>query len=234
MVPTYGARSGGPAEVIPSTAPAAFADRMQTKAVPAHGPFFAAELARARAGSREALGHLFELARPYLMQIASAELARQLLAKNSVSDCLQDAFLEAQKDFASFTGRDECEFLGWLRRILLNNLADLRKRFATRTRDLSRELPLSAALASGPLVSNDLSPCDRVAAGEQARAVEEALAALPRNYQTVIRLRHDEDRSFAEIAHLMGKSTEDAARKLWARAVRTLQTTVAPYSPPEA
>ena|SRR5262245_24840713 len=207
---------------------------MGTIALAVERSTFATELRRARAGSREALGRLFELARPYLVQIAAAELAKHLLAKISVSDCLQDTFLEAQTDLVSFTGHNECEFLGWLRRILLHNLADLRKRFATRTRDLSRELPLSAALAAGPLVCNELSPFDRLAAREQARAVQEALAALPGTYRTVIRLRHEENRSFAEIAQLMGKPTEDAARKLWARAVRTLQTTVTSFSPPHA
>jgi RNA polymerase sigma-70 factor (ECF subfamily) len=207
---------------------------MHTSAVTANRSSFALELTQARNGSREALGHLFELARPYLLQIAAEELARTLFAKNSVLDCVQDAFLEAQRDFAAFTGDDEREFLGWLRRILLHNLADLRKRYATRTRDLSRELPLSAALASGPLVCNEPSPCDRLAEREQSHALEKALAALPRNYQTVIQLRNEQDRSFAEIARLMGKPTEDAARKLWIRAVRSLQTSVAPYSPPEA
>ena len=196
---------------------------MRNTAVMADGPSFTRELARARDGSREALGHLFELSRPYLLQIAAEELARTLVAKNSVLDCVQDAFLEAQRDFPAFTGDDEREFLGWLRRILLHNLADLRKRYATRTRDLSRELPLSAALASGPLVSNDPSPCDRLAAREQEHALEKALASLPGNYQTVIHLRNGQDRSFAEIARLMGKPTEDAARKLWGRAVVRLR-----------
>ena len=207
---------------------------MALPAVMTDGCPFAHELAHARAGSREALGRLFELARPYLLRIAAGEMSRTLLAKNSVPDSVQDTFLEAQRDFRTFSGDDETGFLGWLRRILLHNLADLRKRYRTGTRDLTRELPLSAALADGPIVANDPSPYEHLAGWEQSRALEEALAGLPRNYQTVIRLRHEENRSFAEIAQLMGKPTEDAARKLWTRAVRSLQTAVAPFFPTEA
>ena len=54
--------------------------------------------------------------------------------------------------------------------------------------------------------------------GGQAAVVERILARLPEDYRRVIELRIRKDRSFAEIAGLMGRSTA-AVRKLLSRAL---------------
>lgn len=180
-------------------------------------------LAAARQGSRDALGLLFEWCRPWLVRVAARELVHDRLAKTTAADCVQDTFLEAQRDFPHFTGGERAEFLSWLRRILLHNLSDHRRRFLTRTRDASLERPLSEVNASLPLVAQDEAPGEQVVAEEQARQLQSALANLPGVYRTVIRLRNEEGRSFAEIARLMHKPSEDAARKLWERALRSLR-----------
>src|SRR5205085_10617633 len=160
-------------------------------------------LVRARGGSLDALGQLFESCRPWLLNVAHRELHHDRKTKTSAADCVQDAFLEAQRDFVRFQGNDKGEFLNWLRRILLHNLADQRRRFSTHTRDISRERPLSEVTDSVPLVANELSPDDRVEAEEQATQLKSAISSLPGPYRQVIRLRFEEGRSFAEIARLM-------------------------------
>jgi RNA polymerase sigma-70 factor (ECF subfamily) len=183
-------------------------------------------LFEARGGSLDALGQLFESCRPWLLNAASRELHHDRKIKNSAGDCVQDAFLEAQRDFERFQGDDKGEFLNWLRRILLHNMADQRRRFSTHTRDVSLERPLSEVIESRPLVANELSPGDRVVAEEQAHELQSAISNLPGPYRLVIRLRFEEGRSFAEIARLMRKPSEDAARKLWERAMRTLRNAI--------
>jgi DNA-directed RNA polymerase specialized sigma24 family protein len=59
-------------------------------------------------------------------------------------------------------------------------------------------------------------------AHEQAEALEQALAGLPKDYRQVILLRYQEEHTFEEIGRLMNRSA-DAARKLWLRAVERLQ-----------
>src|SRR4051812_46159075 len=59
---------------------------------------------RARAGSHEALGQLLDGCRGYLLRIARDELDPRLQAKGGASDLVQETFLEAQRDFAAFTG----------------------------------------------------------------------------------------------------------------------------------
>src|SRR6516225_2042707 len=87
-------------------------------------PEAAPNLAAACAGSREAVGQALEACRGYLLLIAQRELGPQLQAKGGASDLVQETLLEACRDFARFQGDSEAELLQWLRRLLLNNLAD--------------------------------------------------------------------------------------------------------------
>src|SRR5437764_3357307 len=84
-------------------------------------------LPAARCGSREALGRALDACRRYLLLVADKELDAELQAKGGASDLVQQTFLEAQRDFARFHGDSEAELLAWLRRLLLNNLADFRR-----------------------------------------------------------------------------------------------------------
>src|SRR5262249_59553636 len=109
-------------------------------------------LPAARAGSREALGQALEECRGYLLLLAQRELDPALQPKGGASDLVQQTFLEAQKDFDRFQGDSEAEWLAWLRRLLLNNLANFTRSFrSTGKRQFEREVPLPAAGSSaGP------------------------------------------------------------------------------------
>src|SRR4051812_46570849 len=83
----------------------------------------------ARRGSPESLGFALEACRPYLVRIASEELAPELRAKGDASDLVQETFLDATRDFRGFTGRTAAEWRAWLRQIFFNNLHHLARRF---------------------------------------------------------------------------------------------------------
>src|SRR5262245_29910755 len=100
-------------------------------------------LPAARAGSRDALGQALDACRHYLLRIAQAGLDPDLRAKAGASDLVQETFLEAQRDFARFQGTSEAELLAWLRRLLLNNVANFTRRYReTAKRQTGREVPL--------------------------------------------------------------------------------------------
>jgi RNA polymerase sigma-70 factor (ECF subfamily) len=191
-----------------------------------HPDDLAGQLAAARAGDAAALGELFRACHGYLLLVARGTLAPELQAKGSPSDLVQETFLEAQRDFAHFHGTSEDELLAWLRRLLLNNVANFTRRFrGTDKRSVDREVPLGAAgsdhnLAAG-LQADTPSPGGRAVARETAAALQRALERLPEDYRRVILLRYQEERSFEEIAALLGR-TPNAARKLWARALERL------------
>ena len=46
-----------------------------------------------------------------------------LSSQEEAEDIVQETFFEAHRDFEQFRGQSEPEFLGWLRKILANNLA---------------------------------------------------------------------------------------------------------------
>jgi RNA polymerase sigma-70 factor (ECF subfamily) len=179
----------------------------------------------ARAGSREALGRLLQNCRPYLLLIANEELQADLQAKGGASDLVQDSFLEAQQGFEQFRGATEAEFLGWLRQILRNNVANFTRRYrGTAKRHASAEMPLTGKGGGAWAFDVDAgsTPSERVMAGERADAVRRALDRLPEDYRQVLLLRHQDQLPFEEIGRRMGRSV-NAAEKLFARAVHRIR-----------
>jgi RNA polymerase sigma-70 factor (ECF subfamily) len=184
-------------------------------------------LAAARAGSNEALGQALEASRRYLLQIANQLLDTDLQAKGGASDLVQEAFLEAHRDFAQFQGNSEAEFRAWLRQLLRHRLAKLARRFrGVQKRRLVREIPL-AGNDSGSGRENGLRACITSPSGqamehEQMLALRRALDQLPDDYRQVILLRYQDERSWEEIGQLMQRSA-NAVRLLWLRGIKRLQ-----------
>jgi RNA polymerase sigma-70 factor (ECF subfamily) len=184
-------------------------------------------LARARAGSLEAMGGAFERCRHYLLAIAERQLDPELRAKGGASDIVQETFLEAQRDFARFRGSSPEELRAWLRQVLLNNVGAFTRRFrATSKREVAREVALgdhnSSAGTDLGLAGSALSPSGLAIEREEAMALRQALERLPDEYRRVVVLRYQDGRSFEEIGRLTGRSA-DAARKLWSRAMERLR-----------
>jgi RNA polymerase sigma-70 factor (ECF subfamily) len=187
----------------------------------------ARRLSAARAGSREALGEALEACRCYLLGVADRELDDRLRAKGGASDLVQETFLEAQRDFARFDGQTEEELLAWLRQILRNNLANFARRYrGTDKRNADREVVLGGGNEAGgaapPLAAGTPTPSQQVSADEQRLELLRAIDRLPEDYRRILTLRYLEERAFDEIARLMGRS-DNAVRKLWARAVGLLE-----------
>src|SRR5262249_44876503 len=98
-------------------------------------------LAEARGGAADSLGQALEACRGYLLSIAQEALDPQLRAEGGAPDLVQETFLKAHRHFAHFHGTAEEEWLAWLRRLLLNNLADFRRLYhETQKRDAGLEL----------------------------------------------------------------------------------------------
>jgi RNA polymerase sigma-70 factor (ECF subfamily) len=177
---------------------------------------------QARQGARPALGQLLESCRDDLTAIARADLHRDLQAKYDAADLVQDTFMEAQRDFDRFRGECFPELRAWLRRILRNNILNLRRRYGpTGKRSTDREEPLHPAVPT-----QELTPSRIVMAQEQTDALRRAMERLPDSYLRVIVLRQREQMTFEQIGVALNRSAE-AARKLWVRAVELLQAELA-------
>ncbi|MEQ1903029.1 MAG: sigma-70 family RNA polymerase sigma factor [Pirellulaceae bacterium] len=183
----------------------------------------------ARNGDQDALGSLMEEYRDYLAVIAKYEIDRDLQAKMGASDMIQQTMLEAYEHFDQFRGASPEEFKGWLRQILINEFSRARKHyFKAQSRQVAREHRLNDSQIFQPAIPDHLNtPGTDALIREQSRALELAMAQLPENYQQVIRLRDWEDQSFPQIGEQM-KISEEAARKLWRRAIVKLESLLQP------
>jgi len=178
----------------------------------------------ARGGCRQSLDQLLLACRGYMLSVANDDLDTVLAPKLGASDIVQESMLEAHRDIQGFRGNSEAELLGWLRRIVKHNLHDVRRQYlGTEKRSVEREASIDREPALEPQQpSHNETPSRYLAGADEARRLNQAMATLNQDYQRVIQLRNWELRSFAEIGTELDRS-EDAARKLWARAVTALK-----------
>lgn len=200
---------------------------------PASGAGDVAELlASARAGSGDSLGRLLSLYANYLKLIAGTQMDPRLRARVTPSDVVQDTFFEAHRDFAKFRGASPAEFIGWVRRILVNNVhrvveqhlhadkRDLRREVSLE--ELGRRIDRSTANLDTLLAVRGDSPSTCAARHEQELLLADALAELAPDHRTVIELRHLQGLPFEDVAARMERSS-GAVRMLWIRALQSLR-----------
>lgn len=176
----------------------------------------------ARGGCNDALGELLNGCRQYLLLTANRMLDPHLRGKLGASDLVQETLHEAHRDFDHFQGISEDELLAWLRHILLNNLADVGRRYRSAKRQITREVSFQASLAEQPrTVARESSPPAFAIYRERHAALMRALDQLSGPARDVIQWRNYERCSFEEIGRRLGRSAE-AARKVWVRALEQL------------
>ena len=189
-------------------------------------------LADARAGRKECLGSLLQLYRNYLHLLARTQIDLYLQRSVNPSDVVQETFLRASRNFDQFRGDSEQEFIGWLRSILLHELARVVERqLRTQKRDARKEISLqqraaaldrSSAVIDAALISQVSSPSAQAQRRESVSVVADQLARLSPDHHEVIVLRNLHGLSFDEVARRMGRSP-GAVRALWLRALEQLR-----------
>ncbi len=178
---------------------------------------------RANNGDAEALGSMIIACHIYMIRIDQREIPLALRSKFDAVDLVQETSLRAHRDFSAFAGTTRGEFRRWLRRILLNNLAMVRRQYEqTDKRRVSRESHADVAEAAIAPLDGHTAPGAWLIQSEQQQRLKESLSRLPDRMQQVIRLRSREHIAFAEIGERLGRSA-GAARKLWVRAIARLQ-----------
>jgi RNA polymerase sigma-70 factor, ECF subfamily len=168
---------------------------------------------------QDALGHLLEFYRPYLLRLAEAWTESDLRPRFSASDAVQESLLAAATAFDRFQGTTEREFRKWLVTILRHQLVDGRRLHkGAEKRNLHRDQPLAS----------DVQPAvvggDSVEQVETQEAIERLLCAieqLPEAQRKVVRARYLQGLSFEEIASRQSVSREWVRRR-WKEAVHDL------------
>lgn len=189
-------------------------------------------IARIRDGDETRLGELLTLYRNYLGVLANSQLDRKLRARVSPSDVVQETMLEAHRDFAQFRGSSEREFIGWLRKILVHNLARLIERHVRASkRDVRRDVSLANLRASfdrsamsleAGLVDDRDTPSTDALRRERAVLLADVMNELSDDHREVLMLRNIRGLKFRDVAAMMER-TEAATKMLWTRAIKRLR-----------
>lgn len=193
-------------------------------------PVDAEMLERAQQGDQDALGRLLRHCRPYLSILASRNLDPIMSARLSGSDLVQQACLEAIRDFKNFRGHSIKEFTVWLNQILTHKVLEAtRVHIVAQKRSVYRERsPNDSKTADDgqDLVSiSQSSPSSRAMRGERAIVLANAMADLPENQLEAVRLRYIEGWSLSDIAERTGRS-DSAVASLIKRALQKLRITL--------
>ncbi len=178
-------------------------------------------LCRARSGCAASLNELIRSCQDYLLLVANEQLESGIRRRVSPSDVVQGALALATDRIDQFRGDSREEWIGWLRAILQNEMLGTARRHRTQKRDAGREIE-SPSVAMASLPDGGETPGTAAIRAEEAKALREAMLRLSPHHRQVILLRSWRELSFAEVAKQLGRS-EDAARKLWCRAIERLE-----------
>lgn len=183
-------------------------------------------VANAAAGDMQALDQLFARCEGRLRRLLALK-AGSAVKHAELDDLVQEAWLEATRQFRDYTYQGPDSFFRWLATVALNRLANLQRMAQARKRDRRLEQPLQrdgSSLVPGAVLPAHAGPGPRtltIGAEVQAR-LDQALATLSADDREVITLARVQGLSLQEIADRIGR-TRNAVALLLSRALRKLK-----------
>ena len=166
--------------------------------------------------------------RGYLTILARTHLGNRFERRVDASDIVQTTLLEAHEKRGEFRGTANAEMAGWLRKILVNNVADAIRAQVRDKRDIRRERSLEAniedsfARADAWLAADQSSPSQQLMRSEQHLALADAIARLPSDQGDAIVQYHLRGMSLKELATYFSRS-EAAVAGLLHRGLKQLR-----------
>src|SRR5262245_27369336 len=185
----------------------------------------------AKGGDESALAVLVERHRERLERMVRLRMDRRLQGRVDPADVVQEAYLAVRGKFPQYSADPRLPFFLWLRPEVGQKLVDVHRRhLGTRMRDAGQEvslhrgaLPQATSLSLAEhLLGKLTTPSHAAMRAELKVHVQEALNGMDPNDREVLILRHFEDLSNAEAAHVLGiKPT--AAVNPYVRALKRLK-----------
>ncbi|UCG32343.1 MAG: sigma-70 family RNA polymerase sigma factor [Phycisphaerales bacterium] len=179
-------------------------------------------VSRIRAGDRKAFNELFGRYLTRVESVVRSRLGAELRSRESVSDIVQEVYLEAVRSFDRFSPQAPQGFYRWLCKIVEHKIIDAHRRhFGAARRDARREVALEQVGSPAQGGPEGESPSRILLRDEASGRVHEALTRLPPDHRRVIELRQFAMLSSAEVGERMDRSAE-AVRALLVRALKRL------------
>ncbi len=127
---------------------------------------------------------------------------RMVRHREEAEDLVQEAFVKAFASLPSFNA--DYAFSTWLYKIAINNCIDHLRRKKLKTYSMDKPVQSQDGEFSREFPDVSMSPDKPLLARERTRLIEKAIDELPEKYRIVIILRHSEERSYDEIAQMLG------------------------------
>lgn len=152
-------------------------------------------LERAQRGDREAFGEIVAAWREKAFRVARGIVGNEEDAR----DLSQDAFVRAYKALARFDLKRR--FGPWFMRILRNRCLNHKDRRSSRGKISLDQLTEENHVQ---FEARTTDPVERIQAGQEAKALQKAIATLKPEFREIIALFHFEDMSYQQIADHLG------------------------------
>jgi RNA polymerase sigma-70 factor (ECF subfamily) len=137
------------------------------------------------------------LQKKYKRQIHNL-ISRMIKNDDDVDDLTQETFIKAYNALASF--QFGYSFSAWLYRIASNNCIDFLRKKRFDTISINQPIFDSEEEHEYEIEDNSYVPDKNMLAEERKKVLYDAIEALPENYRMIIKLRHDDELDYNQIA----------------------------------
>lgn len=152
---------------------------------------------KAKAGDGKAYDELTLLYKDVVFKIIN----RMVRNKQEAEDLTQEAFIKAYNSITSFN--EEYAFSTWLFKIATNNCIDFFRKRKLRTHSMDETIRYKDDEIQQEYADPEPDVEYEIIAGEKSRMIRRAIDELPDKYRTVIQLRHQDEKSYEEIAEIL-------------------------------
>ncbi len=123
---------------------------------------------------------------------------RMVRAKGEVEDLVQESFIKAFSALDSYSS--DYAFSTWLYKIATNHTIDFLRKKKLPTFSIDKPIHTKDGELEYEVPDTTYRPDRHVVADQRRRLIQEAIEALPKKYHRVIVMRHQQEKSYEEIA----------------------------------
>ncbi|MAT39170.1 MAG: RNA polymerase subunit sigma-24 [Ectothiorhodospiraceae bacterium] len=151
-------------------------------------------IAAALAGDQEAYSQIVKKYRNSIYHL----IVRMIGYNHEAEDLTQEAFIKAFNSLASFN--DEYAFSTWLYKIATNNCIDHLRKKKLQTFSINKPINTLEGETTFEIPDTSYEPDKDIVQSQQSSTIQDAIEKLPDKYRRVIIMRHQEEKSYEEIA----------------------------------
>lgn len=129
-------------------------------------------------------------------------IQRMVRRQGDVDDLVQECFIKAFSALQSYSA--DYAFSTWLYKIATNHTIDFLRKKKLSTLSIDRPIQTKDGEVEYELADTSYRPDKHIVEDERRHLIQEAISQLPPKYNRVIVMRHQQEKSYEEIAKELG------------------------------